>query len=349
MTKYKLNPRQKKVLGWFAVWLASFTAVVVLVPGLLVRSTTPSADPAAVRPASTQPEAGDAPLIPVYLSKSKSTDRIPLETYVRGVVAAEMPAEFEPEALKAQALAARTYIIRRMLAGDRTGVPAGEALVTDTIAHQAYISDEELGQRWGADYARVRDKLNRAVEETKDTILTYEGQPIEASFFSTSNGYTENSEDYWNVKIPYLRSVASPWDAKLSPRYKETVRFSDKELQTRLGLPAAIPATTGASRGLKVLERSQGRRILKLSAGGKQFTGREVREKLGLNSSGFQWSYRDGAWEITTFGYGHGVGMSQWGAQGMALEGRKAEEIVKHYYTGVELSKASTLLSAKSF
>ncbi|WP_426450474.1 stage II sporulation protein D [Paenibacillus sp. S-38] len=349
MTKYKLNPRQKKVLGWFAVWLASFTAVVVLVPGLLVRSTAPSAEPAAVRPAGAQPGEAEPPLIPVYLSKSKTTDRVPLEAYVRGVVAAEIPAEFEPEALKAQALAARTYIIRRMLDGDRSGVPAGEALVTDTISHQAYVSDQELEQRWGAEFGRVRDKLNRAVEETKDIVLTYEGQPIEASFFSTSNGYTENSEEYWNVKIPYLRSVASPWDAKLSPRAKETVRFTAKELQTRLGLPAALPVSAGAARGLKVLERSQGKRVLKLSAGGRQFTGREVREKLGLNSSAFQWSYKDGAWEITTFGYGHGVGMSQWGAQGMALEGRKAEEIVKHYYTGIELSKASNLLSAKSF
>ncbi|MCZ8523340.1 MULTISPECIES: stage II sporulation protein D [Paenibacillus] len=348
MTKYRLNPRQKNMLGWFAVWLASFAAVVVLVPGLLVRPV-PSAEPAAVPTAGAGPSRSESTLIPVYLSKSKTTDRIPLEAYVRGVVAAEMPAEFELEALKAQALAARTYILRRMLDGDRSGVPAGEALVTDTTAHQAYVTDEELEERWGGSYAKVRDKLNRAVEETKDTVLTYGGQPIEASFFSTSNGYTENSEDYWNIKIPYLRSVPSPWDAGLSPRYKETVKFTSKELQTKLGLPAALPASAGGGKALQVLARSQGKRILKLSAGGKQFTGREVREKLGLNSSGFQWNYRSGVWEITTFGYGHGVGMSQWGAQGMALEGRKAEEIVKHYYTGIELSKASNLLSAKSF
>lgn len=182
-----------------------------------------------------------------------------LEQYVRGVVAAEMPMEFELEALKAQAMAARTYILRRLLDGDQSSVPVPEAMVTDTTAHQVYVTDQELKQRWGEEnYVSYMEKLNRAVTETKDIILTYQGQPIEASFFSTSNGYTENSEDYWNVALPYLRSVASPWDAKLSPRYKETITLTGKELQRMLGLSSAIPVTSGNTSSIKVIERSAG-------------------------------------------------------------------------------------------
>ncbi|WP_179223817.1 stage II sporulation protein D [Paenibacillus tyrfis] len=350
--KYKLTRTQQSWIRWLAVWLASFTAVVVLVPGLLVR-TGPGKEPVPAPPAAEQPSAArqqDELLIPVYRAKEKRTERMALEQYVRGVVAAEMPIEFEPEALKAQAMAARTYIVRRLLDGDQSNVPDANALVTDTISHQAYVTDEELRRRWGYDvFLSHMDKLKRAVEETRDLVLTYQGKPIEASFFSTSNGYTENSEDYWNFTVPYLRSVPSPWDAKLSPRYKETVAFTSKELQSKLGLPGAVPVSTGSSLGIKVIEKSQGNRIKKLSIGGKLFTGREVREKLGLNSSQFQWSWSGGEWRFTTFGYGHGVGMSQWGANGMAMEGRKAEDIVKYYYAGIVIDRASNLLKGKTF
>ncbi|KZE77924.1 stage II sporulation protein D [Paenibacillus elgii] len=350
--KYKLTRTQQSWIRWLAVWLTSFTAVVVLVPGLLVR-TGPGKAPVPAPPAAEQPSAArqqDELLIPVYRAKEKRTERMALEQYVRGVVAAEMPIEFEPEALKAQAMAARTYIVRRLLDGDQSNVPDANALVTDTISHQAYVTDEELRRRWGDDvFLSHMDKLKRAVEETRDLVLTYQGKPIEASFFSTSNGYTENSEDYWNFTVPYLRSVPSPWDAKLSPRYKETVAFTSKELQSKLGLPGAVPVSAGSPLGIKVIEKSQGNRIKKLSIGGKLFTGREVREKLGLNSSQFQWTWSGAEWRFTTFGYGHGVGMSQWGANGMAMEGRKAEDIVKYYYAGIAIDRASNLLKGKTF
>ncbi|SCW58331.1 stage II sporulation protein D [Paenibacillus tianmuensis] len=350
--KYKLTRTQQSWIRWLAVWLASFTAVVVLVPGLLIR-TGPGKKPEPAPPAAEQPSAArkqDELLIPVYRAKEKRTERMALEQYVRGVVAAEMPIEFEPEALKAQAMAARTYIVRRLLDGDQSNVPDVNALVTDTISHQAYVTDEELRQRWSDEAFLSRmDKLKRAVEETRDLVLTYQGKPIEASFFSTSNGYTENSEDYWNFTVPYLRSVPSPWDAKLSPRYKETVAFTSKELQRKLGLPGVVPVSAGSPLGIKVIEKSQGKRIKKLSIGGKLFTGREVREKLGLNSSQFQWSWSGGEWRFTTFGYGHGVGMSQWGANGMAMEGRKAEDIAKYYYAGIAIDRASNLLKGKIF
>ncbi|MBE1447309.1 stage II sporulation protein D [Paenibacillus sp. OAS669] len=344
---------KRVMIQWAALSLTSFLAVIIIVPAILVKNVTPAPpaerqqDAAASQP--VQQEGIASLVIPVYLSKNKQVESIPLEAYVRGVLAAEMPIEFELEAMKAQAMAARTYILRRIVEQDFSNMPVSNAWVTDTTAHQAYVSDDELKARWGAAYAANSDKLDQAVNETKDLILTYQQKPIQATFFSTSNGYTENSEDYWNEYIPYLRSVPSPWDTKLSPRYKETTTIPLKELQSKLGIRTSIPVSANGSGALKVLQMTEGHRIKSMAIGGKTFTGREVREKLGLASSQFQWSWKGTNLQVTTFGYGHGVGMSQWGANGMAMEGRKAEEIVKYFYTGIQISRASNLVKGKSF
>lgn len=291
--------------------------------------------------ANTRSIEASLPLVPVYLSREKRIDQVPIEAYVRGVIAAEMPVDFELEALKAQALAARTYIVRRLQENDTSQVPLQGAVVTDTVAHQAYLTQEQLDAKWsGPAAAANREKLNRAVLETEGRVILYDGKPINAVFFSTSNGYTENSEDYWGDKIPYLRSVPSPWDAKLSPRYKETVNVSYKDFLKKLGLSGTVTASAGVS-GSKVISVTEGHRIGKISIGGKSFTGREVREKLGLNSSQFEWKLSGGEVKITTFGYGHGVGMSQWGANGMAKEGKTAEEIIRYYYQGVSIGNSA--------
>ena len=275
----------------------------------------------------------------MYLTKEKRIEKVPLEIYIRGVLAGEMPINFEPEALKAQAIAARTYIVRRLASGDRSGLPVEGADVTDTTVHQVYVPLDRLLNRWN-DTEREENlaKLNRAIEETRGEIVTYEGNPIEALFFSTSNGYTENSEDYWNASLPYLRSVSSPWDRKISPEYKDTTAMPLTVFYQKLGLSGK---TTAAS--LRVLDTTEGRRIRELAAGSRTFSGREVREKLGLPSSQFTWKISGKQIEITTYGYGHGVGMSQWGADGMAKNGSTAYEILSHYYTGTQVVKATSL------
>lgn len=284
------------------------------------------------------------PVIPVYLTAEQRVDRVPLETYVRGVVAAEMPIEFELEALKAQALASRTYIIHRIMEQDFSQMPVKNAWVTDSAVHQAYLTEQKLKEKWtGDDYRRNMEKLDRAVRETKDKILLYQGKPINATFFSTSNGYTENAEDYWGQYIPYLRSVPSPWDARLAPHFRETIVMPYVQFMNKLGLSGAVTASAAVN-GTRVLEKTEGQRIKKVRIGGKLFTGKEVRERLELNSSQFEWKMKGTNVEITTTGYGHGVGMSQWGANGMAKEGKSAEEIVKYYYTGIEIgSKPDTI------
>lgn len=290
----------------------------------------------------TEEEASFQPQVSVYLTKEKRVETLSLERYIIGVLAAEMPIEFELEALKAQAIAARTYIVRRVVNEDRKGVPVPDAIVTDTVQHQAYLSEAKLKDKWSGEEARRNlAKLVRAVVETRNLVLTYDGEPIEALFFSTSNGYTENSEDYWGNYVPYLRSVDSPWDMQLAPRYKETVSIDKGHFYKQLGLRSDVPA----SASMKVIETTTGHRIKKVKIGGKLFTGREVREKLGLNSSQFTWDFHGDEVKLTTVGYGHGVGMSQWGANGMALAGNKAEEILKHYYSGVQLEKASNIVA----
>lgn len=290
--------------------------------------------------------------ISVYLHKTKQVEVVSLEQYIMGVIAAEMPAKFELEALKAQAVAARTFIARRLAAGDVSGVPDNKADVTDTVAHQAYISKEELAG-WSSNGSGDKlAKLKQAVKETEGIIMTYKGKPITASFFSASGGYTENSEDYWSQAVPYLRSVPSPWDPKLQENNEVTVSFSLDELFRKLDLsPPAIPATSMSEKSIaslfKTLSTTKGGKVKKISVNGIPMTGREVREKLDLRSSQFKIGYKDNKIQITTYGYGHGVGMSQWGAEGMARSGYSAAQILKYYYTGISFDQVEKLLSNK--
>jgi stage II sporulation protein D len=285
------------------------------------------------QPAQT-PETEDDIEVAVYRSQKGLVENLPLEEYLVGVVAAEMPADFEIEALKAQALTARTYIVNQLL-HPTEDVPNG-AIVTDTQMHQVYKNKDELKKIWGDDYDWKIEKITQAVEETKGQIITYNGQPIAAAFFSTSNGYTENSEDYWENEYPYLKSVESPWD-ETSPKFIDKKTIPVDQFEKLLGVTLPTDGSVG-----KVIERTEGNRVGKIVINGKEFTGREVREKLNLKSSDFTWVRKGDQMVITTKGYGHGVGMSQYGANGMAKEGKTYEEIVKHFYKGVEITSTDS-------
>jgi len=282
-------------------------------------------------------------VVSIYLSKEQRVETVPLETYVQGVIAAEMPIDFELEALKAQAIAARTYIIRRLSLNDRSGMDGQKGDVTDTVTHQAYLSQDKLKSRWkGKQRKDNLAKLKQASEETKGLVILFDGEPIQAAFFSTSNGFTENSEDYWQQELPYLRSVTSPWDEELSPRYEEQQKLSLKQFYEKLDLSGK---SAKGKPSIKVLERTEGNRIKSIEINGAVFTGRDIRERLSLASSQFTWKIKQSEITITTYGYGHGVGMSQWGANGMAKEGALAADILEHYYSGVGVSQASKLPS----
>lgn len=276
--------------------------------------------------------------VAVYRTASQAMERLPLEEYVIGVVAAEMPADFEIEALKAQALTARTYIVKQMLTQNRVGLPDG-ADTADTELHQVYKNDTELRNLWKSDYSWKIKKIKEAVAQTAGQIITYNGEPITATFFSTSNGYTENSEDYWSNSFPYLRSVESPWD-KQSPKFSDQKIFAISDFEAKLGVKLASKDSVGT-----IIERTDGKRVAKVKINGKTLTGKEIREKLGLKSTDFTWTVKGDNIVINTKGYGHGVGMSQYGANGMAASGKTYQEIVKHYYQGVEVAASDTMLA----
>ncbi|GIO12212.1 hypothetical protein J19TS2_17670 [Cohnella xylanilytica] len=295
------------------------------------------------RPVSASSRWSERTFVRVYLSDKKRVETVPIETYVRGVVAAEMPLDFEPAALEAQALAARTYIVRRLLAGDRTGVPVPGADVTDTQTHQVYRSLEEMARLKLADEGAWK-KADDAAKRTAGRVLTYNGSPIEALFFASSNGYTENSEDVFPYGLPYLRSVESPWDREEASNWKETLEFTAQQFYKALGVkPGGILARAGGRIAARVEERTPGRRVKTLKVGSKELTGIEAREKLGLRSAAFDLKLEGRSVVVTTYGNGHGVGLSQWGAEGMAKRGSTAEQIVKHYYTGIRIEEASKL------
>lgn len=341
------------------VALTGLLLMALILPAVLVwpRGTHPQPAPegkiqtdAAAQPESTnakKPAQTKAVKVSVFLSSTGTIETLPLEDYITGVVAAEMPPEFGHEALKAQAIAARTFIVRRLLANDTSGAPKG-ANVTDTVEHQVYlplsaIRRQEKDPQRAAELASIRE----AVKETKDIIMTYKGKPITASFFSTSNGYTENSEDVWTASVPYLRSVPSPWDQKIAPGYKETITMKTTEVLDKLGLRGeAVRAASGSGvfPEIKILSTTAGHRIKSIRIGDAVFKGTDLRQRLGLRSSEFTWTIRGDQMVITTYGNGHGVGMSQWGANGMAKEGYTATQILKHYYTGINFAKASQLL-----
>ncbi|WNC14508.1 stage II sporulation protein D [Brevibacillus brevis] len=331
---------------YLVLWFIALPILLVALPAALVSwygPAVPKGGTADVAVSAPDPTPSSQPPlnVKVYRTEKKVVETLPLETYIAGVVAAEMPAEFELEALKAQAMAARTYIVRRLSEGKLDDVPKG-AQVLDTVQHQVYIDDSQRRERWKDQYEWKNQRILEAVRATAGVVLTYEGKPIDATFFSTSNGFTENSGEYWEKPIPYLKSVPSPWDIQ-SPRYEETVVMSTAELEKSLGVKLTQEASTGGA-WYRIETKTTGNRVGKISIGGKEFTGREFREKLNLNSSSFTMEMRGSQVYITTKGYGHGVGMSQWGANGMAKSGKNAEQIVKYFYQGVSLQNFTKIM-----
>lgn len=282
--------------------------------------------------------------IDVLLKEPNTVETVSLEAYVLGVSLAEIPMSFEYEAIKAQMLVARTYILHRLWKNSSSENSDDINLtydVTDQSIDQVYLPLSEV-ERYRRDKSKQEDmkKFERALASTENMFIAYEDEPIEAVFFSTSNGYTENSEDYWGDMIPYLRSVSSEWDKDYSPSYVQEQTVTYQKFNEQFGSSTKKPK-------LEVEERTKTNRIAAITINGQLYSGREVRERLGLASNHFTWKQNDKKEEITftTYGYGHGVGLSQWGANGMAAEGFSAQEIIEHYYSGVEIQQASKLVN----
>lgn len=248
-----------------------------------------------------------------------------LEEYVVGVVAAEMPAAFPVEALKAQAVAARTYQVRKM---EENG---SQEVLYDV--GQAYCTVEEQKVKWGDNYAIYGNKIRGAVGATAGEIMVYEGSPILAVFHAQSGGKTEAAENVWSKPLPYLKSVDSKGDEK-APQNTVEVVFSQEDAERKLATLGKIEEK-GKKFTVEIVERSQAGYVQKVQAGGLSLTGKQVREALGLRSANFTVEKRGDTFVFITHGYGHGAGMSQYGASFLAEDGKNYKEILKHYYQDI--------------
>lgn len=254
------------------------------------------------------------------------------DEYIFGVVAAEMPALYEPEALKAQAVAAYTLACRRRADNKEKSYD----LTTDYTVDQSYISKADAEKRWGDKAAEYSKKIETAVAEVKNLVITYDGEPITAVYHAISSGRTEDSRDIWGGSLPYLKPVASPGD-KLSPDYISEVRVTAEELQKKLGDECKLSGEPAAYFGEPKCTESGS--VITVPVCGTDISGGKIRSIFDLRSLNYSVKYTDGNFIFTVRGYGHGVGMSQYGANYMAKQGSGFKEILTYYYTGCKVEK----------
>lgn len=280
-----------------------------------------------------------SPVINVYNHNLGKVQQMDIEEYLCGVLAGEMSAEFNLEALKAQAVAARTFVMYKEDQGKQSKHP--NAVVCTDFKHcQEYKSYEYLKKKNGEKWMQNSySKIQQAVKETKGQIITYNNKPILTLYFSTSAGKTENSEEVFAQSYPYLKSVDSPYDKNYSPKYTSALKMSNKDFVQafKVGYSDIQLSENNLSNQVKIIDKSNGGSVENIKVGNKQIKGTDVRKILNLNSANFDLSFKDSYVDISVKGYGHGVGMSQWGAEGMAQEGYKYYEILSHYYTGTTI------------
>ena len=289
-----------------------------------ITQPTQSSEPSVISPQSKQ----------IYVQHlDGSIAPMELETYVVGVVLGEMPADFETEALKAQAVVARTYTLKREEEGIRH--PMG-AVCVDSGCCQAYVSPESYLARGGTE--ENLSKIRSAVEQTVGQVLTYEGALIEATYFSCSGGRTEDAAAVWGGDVPYLQSVDSPGEEHAA-KYTAEVFFSKDILEDRLG----IGLHGGPESWIRGVTYTEGGGVAALTIGGCRFTGVELRKLLELNSTAFSVTVKPEGILLTTWGHGHRVGMSQYGADAMAAAGNSYAQILLYYYQGTRIDKMDTL------
>ena len=319
-------------------YAGAMIVIVILLPMLIVRSCGPAPVP--------EPKDEEIPVkaceISVYNHTTGEASTVDLEEYIKCVLAAEMPADFDMEALKAQAVAARTFAYGRISGTYRSkqGVHDGTDVCTDSAHCQAWISRESAMDKWNILFAsRNWGRISKAVNETKGIIAVYDGSVANTLFHASSPGRTENAEDVWAGKsVPYLRSVESSGD-EASKGYIASVAVSVGELAEKL-LKAYPDAELedDITDNIEIINFTEGGRVKTLKIGNITMKGTEFRSLLGLRSACFTIDFvDDDLMRITTTGHGHGVGMSQWGANALARTGGTYREILQHYYTGIDI------------
>ena len=311
--------------------LAAFLALLI---GYALSYAAVKTHPDILAPASPVPiptEGGKEAPDTICVKHGDAVEETELREYLIGVVAAEMPAGFETEALKAQSVAARTYALYCM----KSARHADADVCDDYRCCQAWSSEDTLREKWGADYDALYERIESAVDATAGQTLRYKGEPILAAFHSSSGGRTESSAEAWGGDLPYLVSVDSPENAATVPNFISTVELSALDFRdTLLHEHGEADFSGDPETWIGEVEYTDGGRVDAITLGGVRFTGRELRELFSLRSAAFTVAHEDGRFVFTVTGYGHGVGMSQYGANVMAKQGHSYTEILSHYYPG---------------
>ena len=270
-------------------------------------------------------------------TETNKIEEINLDTYLYGVVSAEMPASFEEEALKAQAVVARTYTIYKIVKND--GKHEGADICDNSGCCQAWISKEDRLNKWDKNERDDNwNKIVNAVNSTQGKIITYEGEPINAFFHSNSGGETETPLNVWGGSgYPYLQSVSTSGEDAYS-QYSSETEFTKKEFEDKMKeYHSEFEIDYKEKDCIKILEYTEGNRVKNVKIGNLELSGVEIRNIYGLRSANFKVEIIDDKIKFEVIGYGHGVGMSQTGADSLAKEGKKYEDIIHHFYTGVEI------------
>lgn len=270
--------------------------------------------------------------INVFNPSSDTTEPMSMTDYITGVVAAEMPASFESEALKAQAVAARTYAIYKTTSSDHPN-----CVCTDFSHCQAFMTTEQMHSVWKDDYNAYYSKIKDSVIATKNEHLVYNSEPVMAVFHSMGGGYTENSEDVWGTSVPYLVSVESPGEESAANyRTNKSVSFEEFKNTIKSAYPN-ISISSPADVSSPIL--TDGGHVKSIIIGSISVPGTKMRSLFNLRSTKFDLSFENGNVIFSVTGYGHGVGMSQYGANAMAKEGKTYKEILSHYYSGTTIEE----------
>ncbi len=340
----------KKIL----IYLLSFILIIFIIPALLTRRTLPVNSNEKISnqeeqnvenqtQTSNQNEYNYSKYGTISLlhKKTGEVEQVNLDEYLCNVVSAEMPANYEIEALKAQAIVARTYTIYKILNKKHDTAD----ICDDSTCCQAWISKNDRLARWEESQRESNwQKIVSAVNDTKGKIITYDDKPIDAFFHSNSGGVTEVPVNVWGgTGYPYLQSVETSGEDTYT-QYSSEVVFTQEQLINKLKEKYSdISIDFSNNDDIKIMEYTESTRVKTVKFGNYEISGVEARSLLGLRSTNFEISIDDDNIKFSVKGYGHGVGMSQTGADSMAKQGSSAEDIIKHFYTGVEVSEVNIL------
>ena len=317
-------------------------ALMLLLPaGMMQRIPKPDASPESAADSAPEPTLTGSYL--VLQSSTGSVCEVPLRDYLIGAVGAEMPADYAPEALKAQVIACHTYAerIRKQNAAAPDSALCGADFSDDSSKYQAFFTEDAMRQFYGDAYEESYAKIAAAVDAVGDQLLCFEGEPIAAAFHAVSSGETESAETVWGNALPYLISVPSAAD-RSAPDFEETVSIPPETLQK--ALCAQIPDCTfpdDPAQWFSAPECTPAGTVLQIRCGDRQWSGQLLREVLGLRAACFTVQYDGIQFLFTTHGHGHDVGMSQYGANAMAQEGCGYAEILQHYYPNTVLQQSA--------